>query len=85
MSSRFLLIPLKGDKEAGRSKIGPDAAFVVLSLIVVLVILDIFRKNSKSDLKKSDLKKSNLKIGIRWNPLQSIGFHWNPLESVGIR
>ena len=43
------------------------------------------RKNSKSDLKKSDLKKSDLKIGIRWNPLESIGFRWNPWESVGIR
>ena len=45
----------------------------------------VIRKNSKSDLKKSDLKKSDLKIGIRWNPLESIGFRWNPLESVGIR
>ena len=43
------------------------------------------RKNSKSDLKKSDLKKSDLKIGIRWNPLESVGIHWFPLESVGIR
>ena len=39
-------------------------------------------KNSKSDLKKSDLKKSDLKIGIRWNPLESIGFRWKPWESV---
>ena len=39
------------------------------------------RKNSKSDLKKSDLKKSDLKIGIRWNPLESIGIRWNPSKS----
>ena len=52
---------------------------------VSFVSFDFHRKNSKSDLKKSDLKKSDLKIGIRWNPLESIGFRWNPLESVGIR